>query len=146
MTHHAQYSFTIWDGKSQGSHKNIQRALRNNKKIKVFYTKENRFLNHEELDEKSIENIYKSNTGYTLTELVNTIKSSNIYTTIHKTSDLKNWLINHKMLKEQNKTLEINRQYENYFIVETYKGAQSIKYKRDILTLIESNSIFGLMK
>ena len=44
MTFESNYSFVIWDGKSKGSFNNILRAFENNKKLKIYYEKEKRFL------------------------------------------------------------------------------------------------------
>ena len=71
------------------------------------------------------------------------IKASNIYTNISKASELKEWFINNKILKQSSDKLEINNNYKNYFIIENYRGTQNIKYKKDILDLIAGNSIFG---
>ena len=102
-----------------------------------------RCLEKEELNISYIENIYKSNTGYTLSEIMTKIKSSNIYTNISKASELKELFINNKILKQSSDKLEINNNYKNYFIVENYRGNQTIKYKKDVLDLIAGNSIFG---
>ncbi len=146
MTQHSNYSFVIWDGKSKGSYNNINRAFHYDKKLKVYITNEQRYLLHNELHENSIESIYKANTGYTLTEVVQAIKSLNIFVNISKPSELKKWLIEHKVLEEKNKKIEVNSKYKNYFIIEKYRGTQNIKYKLDILNLIESNSMFGIVK
>ena len=143
MTTHADYSFVIWDGKSKGSLANIQRAFKNEKKLKIYYTKLDRCLLKEELTLSSIENIYKSNTGYTSSEIVVKIKASNIYTNISKVSDLKEWMISHKIFKSHESKVEVNSSYQDYFIVENYRGNQTIKYKKDVLRLISENSIFG---
>jgi hypothetical protein len=71
------------------------------------------------------------------------IKSSSIYTNISKASELKEWFINNKILKQSSDKLEINNNYKNYFIIENYRGTQNIKYKKDVLDLIAGNSIFG---
>lgn len=132
--------------KEQRSYNNIIRALKNNKKIKVFYTKEYRFLHQKELNLVDIEKIYKENIGYTLSELAKIIKESSVYTNISKTNELKKWLIEHKMLKEKDKKIEIEEPYKDYFIIEKYRGIENIKYKATIINLIASNSIFGYGK
>ena len=93
---------------------------------------------------KNIENIYKSNTGYTPSEIVAKIKASNIYTNISKVSELKEWLVSHKIFKEYQNKIEIDSKYQDYFIVENYRGNQNIKYKQNVLDLIGINSIFGV--
>ena len=143
MTNNTDYSFVIWDGKSKGSFSNIKRAFKENKKLKIYYMSIDRCLLKEELTPSSIENIYKSNTGYTPSEIVAKIKTSNIYTNISKVSELKEWFINHKIFKQTQNKLEIDSKYKDYFIVENYRGSQSIKYKKGVLELINENSIFG---
>lgn len=146
MTNVSDYSFVIWDGMSKGSFTNIQRALEQEKKLKIYYTRFNRCLRKEELTPSNIESIYKSNTGYTPSEIIAKIKASNIYTNISKVGELKEWLVSHKIFKEYKNKIEIDSKYRDYFVVENYRGNQNIKYKQNILELIESNSIFGERK
>ena len=70
MTMDSDYSFVIWDGKSKGSFNNILRAIENNKKLKVYYEKEKRFLEKEELNIDNIKRIYYKYNGLGLKELV----------------------------------------------------------------------------
>jgi hypothetical protein len=144
MTTHADYSFVIWDGKSKGSFTNIKRAFEQEKKLKIYYMKLDRYLLKDELIPSNIENIYKSNTGYTPSEIVAKIKASNIYTNISKVSELKEWMISHKIFKCDKNKVEVNSNYKDYFIVENYRGTQTIKYKKDVLDLISENSIFRI--
>ncbi|AEI14072.1 hypothetical protein Flexsi_0384 [Flexistipes sinusarabici DSM 4947] len=144
MTQTSDYSFVIWDGKSKGSFANIQRALKSGKKLKVYHVGFNRCLEKEELTLSHIENIYKSNTGYTASEIVAKIKASNIYTNITKVDELKEWFVTHKIFKQYQNKVEIDSNYKDYFIVENYRGNQTIKYKKDVLELISENSIFGV--
>ncbi|MBW6489238.1 hypothetical protein [Sulfurimonas sp.] len=146
MTQYSDYSFVIWDGKSKGSYSNILRAFENSKKLKVYYLPLSRCLSKNELTNESVETIYKSNTGYTPSEIVAKIKTSNIYANISKVSELKEWLINHKIFNKYQDKVEINSRYKDYFIVENYRGNQNIKYKQDVISLIGSNSIFGSVK
>ncbi len=143
MTQNSDYSFVIWDGKSKGSYANIKRAIDNKQKLKVYYLKYERCLTNDELQSEELEKLYKSNTGYTPTEIVNKIKSSNLYISISKVSELKEWLINHKIFKVNHDKIEVNKQYEDYFIIENYRGNQTIKYKYDVINLLNKNSIFG---
>lgn len=146
MTTHADYSFVIWDGKSKGSFANIKRAFKQDKQLKIYYMNLNRCLLKSELTLSSIESIYKSNTGYTPSEIVAKIKASNIYTSISKVSDLKEWMINHKVFRSYQNKLEIDNRYKDYFVVESYRGNQTIRYKIDVLELINGHSIFGMGK
>lgn len=61
-------------------------------------------------------------------------------------SELKEWLISHKIFKINQNKIEINSNYKDYFIVENYRGTQNIKYKQDVIELLGSNSIFGIGK
>jgi hypothetical protein len=144
MTTDTDYSFVVWDGKSKGSLANIKRAFEQEKKLKIYYIKIDRCLLKEELTLLNIENIYKSNTGYSPSEIVAKIKASNIYTNISKVSELKEWMISHKIFKSHEKRVEVNSNYEDYFIIENYRGNQTIRYKKNVLDLIKSNSIFGV--
>jgi len=143
MTQNSDYSFVIWDGKSKGSFGNIQRAFENQKKLKVYYIPFNRCLIKDELTKDNLDILHKSNIGYSPSEIVSKIKSSNIYTNISKVSELKEWLINHKIFKQYQDKVEINSKYKDYFIIENYRGKQNIKYRQDVIDLIDSNSIFG---
>jgi hypothetical protein len=144
MTTHTDYSFVVWDGKSKGSFTNIKRAFEQEKKLKVYYMKIGRCLLKEELAPSNIENIYKSNTGYTPSEIVAKIKASNIYTNISKASELKEWMISHKIFKSHKNKIEVNSNFKDYFIIENYRGNQTIRYKKNVLDLINENSIFGV--
>ena len=136
----------IWDGKSKGSFANIKRAIENNKKLKVYYILFDRCLEKDELSLKNLEDIYKSNTGYTSSEMLEKIKKLNIYTNISKVGELKSWFISQKIFNQTKNKIEINKNYKEYFIVENYRGSQTIKYKNDVLELLNKNSIFGALK
>ncbi|WP_309498791.1 hypothetical protein [Sulfurovum sp.] len=144
MTQHSDYSFVIWDGKSKGSYANITRAMESQKKLKVYYLQENRCLSISELESKNIEMLYKSNIGYTASEIVNKIKSSNLYIGISKVSELKEWLVSHRVFKVNQTKVEINKEYKNYFIVENYRGKETVKYKYDVIDLLKKSTIFGV--
>lgn len=59
MTQNSDYSFVIWDGKSQGSYENALRAIHQHKKIKVYLESENRFLQPKTL-KNEIEHVFLS--------------------------------------------------------------------------------------
>jgi len=69
MTMDSDYSFVIWDGKSKGSFYNMLRAIENDKKLKVYYQKEKRFLERRELSIDNIKKIYYKHNGLGLKEL-----------------------------------------------------------------------------
>ncbi|MFX4153527.1 hypothetical protein ACOL23_01100 [Aliarcobacter butzleri] len=118
----------------------LKKLYENIHMVNYFCMNFDRCLEKEELN--NIENIYKSNTGYTLIEIVAKIRLSNI----SKVSELKERFINNKIFKQFQDKLEININYKNYFIVDIYRGNQIIKYKYDILDFISTSSIFGSVK
>jgi hypothetical protein len=61
MTKECDYLFVIWDGKSKGSYNNILRGIEYGKKIKVYYKKEDRFLDTGEINVNIIREIYLKN-------------------------------------------------------------------------------------
>ena len=81
-----------------------------------------------------------------LKQISTNIKKSNIYINISKVGELKDWFINQKIFNQTQDKIEINKNYKDYFIVENYKGTQTIKYKSNILELLNKNSIFGVGK
>jgi hypothetical protein len=120
MTMGSDYSFVIWDGKSKGSFNNILRAFENNKKLKIYYEKEKRFLKKEELDAENIKRIYYKYNGLGLKELA---KYSN-----QSLSCIK----------------EFVKHYPQYRIINYYKGKERVKYSVELLDLLAKYHLFGM--
>jgi hypothetical protein len=109
MTMESDYSFVIWDGKSKGSFNNILRAIENNKKLKVYYEKERRFLLEKELNINSIKRMYYKYCGIGLKELAKYSGQSVSY--------IKKYVKN----------------YPHFQIISYYKGKKNIKYSIELL-------------
>jgi len=119
MTMDSDYSFVIWDGKSKGSFNNILRALKNNKKLKVYYQKEKRFLEKSELNVNNIKRIYYKHNGLGLKELAKHTNQSLSY------------------------IKEILKNYPQFKIISYYKGKKQIKYSIDFINILsEQNLLF----
>lgn len=133
MTIDSQYSFVIWDGKSQGSYANIIRALEHTKKIKLY--RENGFLKPNEINKENIELIYRKNTGYTALEVVQQLK--NLF---QRTQDLNRYLLQHSIIKKDNNIYQPMSQYENLFIISKYRGrVKGIKFRSEFLDWMKGN-------
>ena len=118
MTLNSTYSFVIWDGKSKGSFNNINRALEQKKLLKVFYTKESRYLNHSEITKENIKKIYEDNNGITLKDLSK-------YTNLSLDT-----------LKENIK------KYKDYWIINSYRGKENYRYDTRLINILKQESLF----
>ena len=120
MTMDSDYSFVIWDGKSKGSFNNILRAIENNKKLKVYYEKEKRFLEKEELNIDNIKRIYYKHNGLGLKELA---KYSNQSISFIR---------------------EFVKHYPQFRIITYYKGKESVKYSIELLDVLAKYQLMGI--
>ena len=68
MTLDSGISFVIWDEKSTGSYNNILRALRNNRKTRVYSTKVDQPIKN--VTKENISNIYQNSNGLTASDLL----------------------------------------------------------------------------
>jgi len=118
MTNDSDWSFVIWNGESKGSFNNILRALENNKKLKVYYTQEKRFLKKEELTVESIRNIYDKHNGIGLKELAKRTNQS--------LSSIK----------------EIIKDYPQFKIIKRFRGKEQIKYHVDLIKVLNKQDLF----
>ena len=120
MTMDSDYSFVVWNGKSKGSFNNILRALENNKKLKIYYTIEKRFLEKEELKVKHIKKIYYKHNGIGLKELAKLTNQSLSY--------IKEFVSNYPQLK----------------IISYYKGKKQVRYSIDFINMLNRQSLLKL--
>ena len=119
MSLNADYFFVIWNGKSQGSFNNIKRALEYGKLLKIYYTKDNRFLQESEIRDDIIKKIYEKNNGLTLKEL----------------SKYTNLSIN--SLKG------IIQKYKEYYIESNFRGKINYKYDIELVDILKQETLFG---
>ena len=119
MSLNSDYSFVIWDGKSKGSFNNILRAIEYDRLLKVYYTKDDRLLNENELNKNTIKNIYESNNGLTLTELS---KYTNLSLSIIK---------------------ENVKKHKELYITSTFRGKTNYKYDIRLIDILKQESLFA---
>jgi hypothetical protein len=136
MTLDSDYSFIIWDGKSKGSYANILRAIKNNKKVKVYLV--DKFVNPDKTTKEDIEFIFRENNGYTASEVVEFLKESfcDFFT---KTQDLNKFLLSKSILVKDNGVYIPNKEYEQLFFIDRYRGKiTGIRFKNEFIDWIES--------
>ncbi len=142
MTRNSDYSFVIWDGKSKGSFANILRSIEQNQAVKIYLNNESRFLDKEEITEQKIGEIYKSNNGYTSTEILKLLSNENITSSIRSVKEFKNFLLQYHFVNKKGDQLIPNENYLDYFVIENYRGKINMRFKSKIINLIEKSSLF----
>ena len=137
MTMDSEFTFTIWDSKSKGSYANMIRGLDNHKKVKIYLSNKNLFLNKITKDE--IEFIYRENNGYTASEVIQYLKNE-AEEIFQKTQDLNKYLINKLVIQKDDKIYIPTNKYENLFIIDKYRGkTKGIKFKNEFISWIEKH-------
>jgi hypothetical protein len=119
MSLNSDYSFVVWDGKSKGSFNNIQRAIENDKLLKVYYMKDDRLLKENELNRDTINKIYEQNNGLTLRELS---RYTNLSLSIIK---------------------ENVKKHKELYIASTFRGKTNYKYDVRLIDILKQESLFG---
>ncbi|MCT8986554.1 hypothetical protein [Shewanella phaeophyticola] len=76
MTADSNISFVVWDEQSKGSYNNILRALKCDKKVRVFSTRTEQPINDITID--SITRIYHNSNGLTATELLDILYTKGV--------------------------------------------------------------------
>lgn len=140
MTKKCDYSFVIWDGKSDGSYKNIMRTLGEKKFVKVYLIESNEYRTSKESSfQTDIEELYEKNAGMTKEKCRNLLKQS-----YPENKNLKNaekfntFLANHKIIKKEDKTYTPTYEYKKYFIEKLSKGKFiSYNFTNELYEIIE---------
>jgi len=139
MTLDSEFSFAIWDGKSKGTYDNILRGLDNNKKIKVYLSQKDLFLEQNEITKDNIDYIYRENNGYTASEVVQHLKDE-AKDFFQKTQDLNKYLLRELVIEKEKKTYKPANRYKDLFIVDNYHGKiKGIKFKNEFISWIEKH-------
>ncbi len=137
MTIDSEFTFTVWDSRSKGSYLNILRGLNNNKKVKVYLSTKNSFLN--KITKNEIEFIYRENNGYTASEVIQYLKNE-AEDFFQKTQDLNKYLIQKLVIQKDDKIYIPTNKYENLFIIDKYHGRiKGIKFKNEFINWIEKH-------
>lgn len=138
MTIDSDYSLIIWDGKSKGSYKNIIRALELNKKIKIYLSRSDRFMDRKKINKNEISFIFYENNGYSAKEVIEYLASEG-KEYFENTRALNKFLIERKIIEKQNE-IYIPLKNKDMFIIEEYRGRTSgIKFKNSFIDWLEAN-------
>lgn len=135
MTNDSEYSFVIWDSKSKGSYDNITRGLEKERKVKVYLSKQNSFLNNKDVKEEKIESIYRNENGFTCAEVVETLHS----TLFKRSQDLNNFLLREHIIEKNNNIYIPASNYQDLFIIDEYRGrAKGVKFTNKFINFIHT--------
>jgi len=139
MTMDSEFTFTIWDSKSKGSYANILRGLNTNKKIKIYLSNKNLFLNKNKITKNEIEFIFRENNGYTASEVVQYLKNE-AEEIFKKTQDLNKYLMQKLVIQKDDKIYMPTNKYKNLFIIDKYRGKiKGIKFKNEFIDWIKKH-------
>jgi hypothetical protein len=137
MTSDSDYSFVIWDGKSQGSYYNILRAIDNHKKVKLYLSDEDRFLESNKITKNEIEYIFRKNNGYTASEVVEYLKKEG-EDYFKDTRAFNKCLIENKVIAKEESIYLPMPNYEHLFYIEKYQGnVKGIKFTNEFINWFE---------
>lgn len=137
MTLDSEYSFVIWDGKSKGSFSNVIRALENNKKIKLYLSDIDGYLQQSKITKAEIEFIYRKNNGYSAAEVVEYLKSEG-EDYFQQTRAFNKALIDHKVIKKEDGVYVPMPEYKNLFMIDKYRGkVTGIRFTNEFINWVE---------
>lgn len=139
MTKDSDYNLIVWDGKSKGSYYNILRALKLNKKMKVYLHQEDRFLTPGELTTSEIEYIYRKSNGYEAKEVVEYLREKGIEY-FDNTRAFNKHLLDKGVINRTNGIYEPSEKYDHLIQTEKYNGkVKGIKFTLEFLDWIEES-------
>ncbi|MCB0044464.1 MAG: hypothetical protein KDD92_03445 [Caldilineaceae bacterium] len=137
MTLDSDYSFVIWDGKSKGSFSNVIRALDNNKKIKLFLSEIDGYIQPSKITKAEIEFIFRKNNGYSAAEVVEYLKSEG-EDYFQQTRAFNKALVEHKIIKKENGVYLPMPEYKNLFMIDKYRGkVTGIRFTNEFINWVE---------
>lgn len=137
MTEDSDYSLVVWDGKSKGSHKNILRALDLEKKVKIYLTYKNQFIEQKKVNKNEIDFIYYENNGFSAKEVVDYLTSEG-KEYFKSTRALNKYLLDNKIV-EKSEDIYVPLKNKDLFIVEFYRGkASGLRFKNEFIDWVES--------
>lgn len=141
MSEDSNFSLVIWDGSSKGSFSNILRALEYKKYVKVYYSLQNSFLEQSKLTKEEIEFIFRTNNGYTASEVVEYLMNNGT-DKFKKTQELNKYLLENKIIKKEDKIYLPDSNYQDLMIVDYYRGQpKGIRFTNDFIAWIESHIV-----
>ncbi|MBD3843290.1 MAG: hypothetical protein IE909_15700 [Campylobacterales bacterium] len=137
MTLDSEYSFVIWDGKSKGSFSNVVRALENNKKIKLYLSDIDDYMQQSKITKTEIEFVYRKNNGYSAAEVVEYLKreGENVF---QHTRAFNKALIDHKVIKKEDGVYVPMPEYKELFMIDKNRGkVTGIRFKNEFINWVE---------
>lgn len=134
MTLDGDYSLVVWDGISKGSYANINRAIKYNKKAKVYLKENNSYLPESKVKKMEIDFIYRKNNGYTAAEIVDYLKNEG-KDFFSNTRAFNKYLIENQIITKENGIYLPNDNFKNLFMIDKYRGVEKgIKFTNDFIT------------
>jgi hypothetical protein len=116
------------------------RALKQDKKVKVFYSKINDFIQNDKVTSIEIEYIYRENNGYTATEVIKYLQENGIET-YKRSQDLNKFLLNEGLLNKEGTVYKPTNKNPDLFIIEMYRGKnKGVKFNNKFIDWIEQNT------
>ena len=137
MTMDSDYSLVIWDGKSKGSYNNIIRAIENHKKVKLYLSEIDQFVDPKKITKIEIEYLYRKNNGYSAAEVIEYLKNEG-EEFFQQTRAFNKCLLEYKIIKKEDGIYLPMPDYENLFMIEKYRGkTKGIRFTNDFINWIE---------
>jgi hypothetical protein len=137
MTVDSYYSFVIWDGKSKGSYKNIIRALESQKKVKLYLSDINKFVDSKKISKIEIDFLYRKNNGYSASEIIKHLNDEGEDFFQH-TRAFNKCLLKYKIIKKEDGIYLPMPDYENLFMIEEYRGKpKGIRFTNEFIDWVE---------
>ena len=137
MTLDSEYSLVIWDGKSKGSYSNILRAIEHKKKVKLYLSYENRFIESYKTIPDEIKFIYRKNNGYSAAEVVEYLKSEG-EDYFQQTRAFNKCLLEHKIIKKDDDVYLPMPDYQHLFMIDKYRGkVTGIRFTNEFINWVE---------
>jgi len=128
MTLDSNISYVVWDEKSKGSHSNIIRAFKSNKKVRVFSAKNDEPINNIDID--SINKIYFNSNGLAAKDLLEELFKKGVkeFDTVRQ---LNSYLLNNNYIEKLDVYRTLNTEYA---IDDFYRGRHSgVKFKYELV-------------
>lgn len=137
MTLESDYSLVVWDGVSKGSYANINRALENDKKVKVYLKEVDSYLPQSKITKTEIDFIFRKNNGYTAAEVVEYLQGEG-EEFFSNTRALNKCLLENKIIKKEDGIYLPCDDFKSLFMIDKYHGVvKGIKFTDDFISWIE---------
>ncbi len=136
MTADSDISFVVWDEQSKGSYNNIIRALKCNKKVRVFSTRTEQPINDISID--SITRIYHNSNGLTATELLELLYTKGVKE-FETVKQLNSFLVEQKYVLKvpEGSKSTYKSASETYSFDITHRGKHSgVRFKYELVELL----------